>query len=72
MSSLFKTPDIKPPPPPTRMPDPEDIQARPAKRAQMEMMRKRSGRESTNYGNIESQNSGTILSANDYKSTKLG
>ena len=47
MSSLFKTPDIKPPPPPVRMPDPEDVQARQAKRLQMESMRKRAGREST-------------------------
>ena len=47
MSSLFKTPKIPKPPPPTPMPDPEDVEARPAKRAQMDMMRQRGGREST-------------------------
>lgn len=47
MSSLFKTPDLPPPPKPVQMPDPEDMGARQARRQQMELMRKRGGRDST-------------------------
>lgn len=64
MSGLFpKPPKIKAPPPPVRMPDPEDQQAMKASRLQQEKMRQRGGRE------------GTILSndgAGDYSKKSLG
>lgn len=47
MSGLFSTPKVEKPPRPTPMPDPDDVQARQARRQEMEMMRKRGGREST-------------------------
>ncbi len=47
MSSLFQTPKVPKPPRPAPMPDPDDLRARQAKRAQMEMMGQRGGREST-------------------------
>jgi hypothetical protein len=47
MSGLFKTPKPPKPAAPTPMPDPEDVQARKARRLQMENAQKRAGREST-------------------------
>ena len=65
MSGLFpKPPKIPPPPKPKPMPDPDDLQARQARRAQMEMSRQRAGREST----ILSSDG----SAGDYAKKSLG
>lgn len=47
MSGLFKTPKIPDPPKPAPMPDPTDLEARQARRAQFELARTRGGREST-------------------------
>lgn len=47
MSSLFKTPKMPKPAPEPVMPDPQDIQARMAKRKAMLDATKRKGREST-------------------------
>jgi len=48
MSGLFpKPPKIPPPPKPKPMPDPDDLEARQARRQEMEMARRRGGREST-------------------------
>lgn len=49
MASLFKTTPIKPPPAAT-MPDPEDMQARAARRKVMEDAQNRNGRDSTILG----------------------
>lgn len=66
MSSLFKTPDIPKPPKPVPMPDPNDQQARAARRQQMEAMRTRGGRESTILS------SDTASSGGDYSKKSLG
>lgn len=52
MGGLFKTPKMKipDPAPEVAMPDPEDIQARAAKRSAMMDAKKRRGRESTILG----------------------
>lgn len=47
MSGLFKTQKPPKPPRPASMPDPEDTNARKARRLQMEMAQTRAGRDAT-------------------------
>lgn len=68
MASLMKTPKMPKPPAEVAMPDPEDMKARMAKRAQMFDATRRRGRQSTILGPTVAEGGG----GKEYSGSTLG